>query len=89
MQTLNHFRVSILAVNMGESQAEVKAFVQEVGVNFPVLMDKDGQALAEWKVFAAPSNFIIDPTGKIRYTLFGGVEWDTDEMVSNLQNLLN
>jgi len=77
----------ILAVNMGESQQEVDAFVKEVGPEFPILLDSEGESIGAWKVFAAPSNFVIGPQGKIRYTLFGGVEWDEAEIVSTLKEL--
>ncbi len=80
-------KLVILAVNMGESREEVEAFIKSIGVDFPVLMDEDGKAIEAWKVFAAPSNFVIDPRGKIRYTLFGGVEWDSPEMVDFLNRL--
>lgn len=78
---------TILAINMGETDAEVKQFVSEVKPAFTILMDVDGHAIADWKVFAAPSNFIVGPDGKVRYTLFGGVEWDADEMVVKLKQL--
>lgn len=77
----------ILAVDMGETQAEVEAFVEEVKPEFTILMDESGQSIGDWKVFAAPMNFIIDPKGKVRYTLFGGVEWDSEEMVAVLSDL--
>lgn len=80
-------KLEILAINMGETEAEVKAFLDEIGVEFPVLMDGSGKSIADWKVFAAPSNFVIDPTGKVRYTLFGGVEWDSEEIVKFLSDL--
>ena len=77
----------ILAVNMGETRPEVEAFMKEVGVEFPVLLDERGKAIEAWKVFAAPSNFVIDGQGKIRYTLFGGVDWDAPAMVAFLKKL--
>jgi thiol-disulfide isomerase/thioredoxin len=76
---------SILAVDMGETEAEVKKFVDEVKPEFTILMDESGKSINDWRVFAAPSNFIIDPEGKIRYTLFGGVEWDSDELIEKLK----
>ena len=76
---------SILAVDMGETEAEVKQFVNEVKPAFTILMDESGKSINDWRVFAAPSNFIIDPEGKIRYTLFGGVEWDSDELIEKLK----
>ncbi len=75
----------ILAVDMGETEAEVKQFVDEVKPEFTILMDEDGQSIGDWKVFAAPSNFIVGPEGNIRYTLFGGVEWDSDELIEKIK----
>lgn len=77
----------ILAVDMGETKEEVAQFVNEVKPEFSILMDESGKSIADWRVFAAPSNFIIDPQGKIRYTLFGGVEWDSDELINKLKSL--
>ena len=77
----------ILAIDMGETKHEVTKFVNEVKPEFTILMDTSGQAINAWRVFAAPSNFIVDPQGKIRYTLFGGVEWDSDELVKQLKAL--
>ncbi|MCP4009004.1 MAG: TlpA family protein disulfide reductase, partial [Proteobacteria bacterium] len=78
----------ILAVDMGEGVDEVQQFVDEVKPQFTILMDEDGSALAEWKVFAAPATFIVDPAGKIQYTMFGATEWDAEEMVEQLKSLM-
>lgn len=78
----------ILAVDMGEDAEEVQQFVDEVKPEFTILMDEDGSALAEWKVFAAPATFIVDPAGTIQYTMFGATEWDSDEIVMQLKALL-
>lgn len=78
---------AILAVNMGEPEEAVKAFINEVKPEFTVLLDPQGTSIGDWKIFAAPSNFIVAPDGKIHYTLYGGVEWDSDEMVSTLKAL--
>ena len=77
----------ILAVNMGETKDEVQKFVDEVKPEFTILMDEKGENVQAWNVFAAPSNFVIGPNGKIRYTLYGGVDWDADEIITTLQEL--
>jgi len=77
----------ILAVDMGETKEEVTAFVNEVKPEFTILMDEEGKSIEDWKVFAAPSNFIVGPDGNIKYTLFGGVEWDEDELIEKLKAL--
>ncbi len=78
---------TILAVDMGETKAEVEAFIKEVGAEFTVLLDESGDSVGAWNVFAAPSNFLIGPDGKVKYTLYGGVEWDSDEMVELLKGM--
>jgi len=77
----------ILAIDMGESKQEVERFVKIVKPEFTILMDETGENTQKWNVFAAPSNFIIDPKGKIKYTLFGGVEWDSNEIIETITSL--
>lgn len=78
----------ILAVNMGETEKEVKDFLTKMNVDFTILMDNDGKALGTWKVFVAPSTFLVDPKGNIRYALQGGAEWDTPEYEQRIVGLL-
>ncbi|MDP2155017.1 MAG: TlpA disulfide reductase family protein [Sulfuricella sp.] len=78
----------ILAVNMGETEKEVKDFLAQVNADFTILMDSDGKALGAWKVFVAPSTFLVDPKGNIRYTLQGGAEWDAPEYVQKIREML-
>ena len=78
----------ILAVDMAEELDEVKAFVKQVKPEFTILIDGDGSVLQQWKVFAAPSSFIVGPDGEIKYTLYGGVEWDSDEIIKKLTSLM-
>lgn len=78
----------ILAVDMAEEKAEVMAFVKQVKPEFTILLDPEGTSIGQWKVFAAPANFIIGKDGKIKYTLYGGVEWDSKEIVDALLKLM-
>ncbi len=82
-------RFVILAVDMAESEQVVKAFLtDEMQRDFVVLMDKDGKALRAWKVFAFPTSYIIDTKGKIRYALYGALEWDEASVVEIIRGLL-
>lgn len=79
---------AILAVNMGETDKEVRDFLNKLKVDFTILMDTEGDALGAWKVFVAPSSFILDPQGQVRYTVQGGVEWDDPENVKVIGEML-
>ncbi len=77
----------IVTINMAETKQDIEKFIQQVPVDFPVLLDSDGAILSQWKVFAAPANFILDKKGNIIFTLYGGIEWDSDDMVKKLTAL--
>ena len=86
-----HFKnepFEILAANLGEDPQQVKRFLEQHPVNFPVLFDKGSQAAKEWKVFAYPSSYLIDKEGKVRFALFGGTEWDNKEHIDKINLLL-
>jgi len=79
---------AIVTVDMGETPQEVSAFLKEIGLDFTVLMDRDGKALKQWKVFAFPTSFLVDAEGSIRYAVFGTTEWDEAEAVAKVNELL-
>ncbi len=79
----------ILAVDMGETKEDVQAFVNEVKPEFTILLNPEGDAIAAWNAFAVPANFLIDKTGKIRYTLFGGTDWAAPEVAETISALIS
>jgi len=80
---------AILAVNMAEPENEVRDFLAtKVKVDFPILMDRDGAALKAWKVFVFPTSFVVGPDGMIRYGLYGEFEWDMEDAIRVIKELL-
>ena len=83
-------KFTILGVNIAEDPTTIKNFLSEqVKVDFPILLDGDGNVMRQWNVMAFPTSFVIDKNGKIRYALFGSIDWDTVEIIKTLQTLLD
>lgn len=78
---------AIVSINFKESAEHVRAFMQRVAVDFPVLMDVDGKVSSSWGVFAFPSSFLLDRAGNIRYSVNTAIEWDTDEVRTVIDRL--
>jgi thiol-disulfide isomerase/thioredoxin len=76
----------VIAVDVAEDEATVSAFVNEVGVTFPVGLDPDGAAHAEWGAAALPVHYWIDATGVIRAGALGGI--GPDLMAESLATIL-
>jgi thiol-disulfide isomerase/thioredoxin len=79
----------ILAVNSGDSSADVAAFFRAMPAGFPVLLDPDSGVTKRWKVFAMPTSFLIDKQGRVRYALPGGAEWDGGDALKHIQDLMS
>jgi peroxiredoxin len=66
--------LEVLAVNLTDqdNEAEVAAFVQELGLTFPVPLDRSGQVSARYTLRGLPSTFFVDQQGVIRSVVVGG-----------------
>lgn len=57
--------VEILAVNI-DPQYDVKKFVREANVTFPVLLDSDDEVNTLYRILTIPTTYFIDGEGIIR-----------------------
>lgn len=64
----------ILAVNSGESIAQVKEFMQTNGYSFPVLLDTEQAVTLKYGVRGIPTTFFINGDGKIADMRVGAFE---------------
>ncbi|MDQ1001674.1 peroxiredoxin [Neobacillus niacini] len=64
----NHFKdmgVQVLAVNVSESELAVNQFIERKGLDFPNVIDTDGQVQAAYGINPLPATFLIDKNGKV------------------------
>ncbi len=79
---------AILSVNFKQPREEVAAFLEQVQVDFPVLLDIDGAVSEQWNVFSFPSSFLIDREGRIRYSVNVGILWDKPKVARVVEALV-
>lgn len=77
----------LISVNYAEGPETIRAFMDKVQVDFPVLIDADGSEAAKWNVLAFPSTFVIGPDGRIRYGVNAAIAWDAPEVIARLAEL--
>ena len=79
----------ILAVNAGEKEQDVLAFLKNNRYTFPVVLDQDGKVNGAYGVRAIPTSYLIDREGKIILRMTGSINWDTPKIRAALEMLLN
>ena len=64
--------VMFVGVAIDEDEDTVKEFVDQVGVNYKILLDSQGRTVGPlYKVGPIPQTYLIDRKGKIRYAHIG------------------
>ncbi|NOX61493.1 MAG: redoxin domain-containing protein [Chloroflexi bacterium] len=61
----------VVGVNVGESPAQVQEFVDNIGVTFPIWLDRDQKVSRQYRVFGLPSTFFINREGVIESFFLG------------------
>ena len=70
----------VVGVDVGEETDDVKRFVEETGITFEIVIDRD---LSTGRVYAArslPMTYILDPEGTIVARAIGVRDWDSEPM---------
>jgi thiol-disulfide isomerase/thioredoxin len=78
----------ILAINIAEDKNRIQKFLKSMGVNFRVLLDRDGSTFKAWQGRVLPTSFLLDPEGRVRYRVIGPIDWDTDEVLATINKIM-
>lgn len=62
--------VVTVAMQSGGAE-EIRAYMRETGLAFPVIADPDAALASRWGVRAVPASFVVDTAGRIRYATVG------------------
>jgi peroxiredoxin len=80
---------AILAVNHGESAAQVDAFLKKLPLEFTVLLDPFNEVTRVWKPGILPASFLIGRDGRIRYKVVGEFDWAGEDAAAAIRGLLD
>jgi len=88
-QKLNDQPFEVLAVNVGEKKYKVWKFVKLIGFGLPVLLDTRKDTFKAWGASVLPTSFLLDKQGRIRYRVQGDIEWNSEDVISLIEQLIN
>jgi len=66
-------QLMVLAINNGETIEQVRPFVAEFQLTFPVLLDPDGAVASKYAVLGLPTSFFVDRNGIVRAANIGAM----------------
>ncbi|HEV8310179.1 MAG TPA: TlpA disulfide reductase family protein [Methylomirabilota bacterium] len=72
--------LEVLGVSLDTvSKTKVQAFVRELGLTFPILLDPGYTVAKTYRVRALPASFVIDRDGALRHREIGYRDWTDAE----------
>lgn len=78
----------IVAVDVGERQAGVKAFIDKNKYTFMVLLDSEHKVSTDYKISGIPTTLILDKQGKIVLRETGSSDWSSADIITKIEDLL-
>jgi thiol-disulfide isomerase/thioredoxin len=79
----------MIAVNLQESDAQVKAFFARFKLTFLTLLDSSGEVGSGFAVHALPTTFVIGKDGRMIGKATGPREWDSKNSIAFFEHLIN
>ena len=88
-QRLQDRGFKLLAVSEDEGGPDAgKAFVQQMKITFPVLLDPDGEVGRKYGVWGFPESFLVDREGRIVEHVIGPRDWASPAQIGAIETLL-
>ena len=80
--------LEILAVNSQEQKAKVRRFRRLPQNGIRVLLDNKGVETKRWGIGIYPTSFVLDRDGRVVLRILGDIEWDGEEAMGWIKELL-
>ena len=81
----NKDKLVVVGVNLQENRENAEAFIEKLGIAFPILLDPNSQVKDMYNVFTQPVTYFIDESGKIVDKKFGPLtSEEIDEKIAKM-----
>ncbi len=81
------FTVIAIATDRGNAK-EVKRFVHETALNFPVVLDPDGKVRNNYEIIGLPTTYLIGRDGRFHGRVIGARDWANEKAKTMIRELL-
>jgi thiol-disulfide isomerase/thioredoxin len=79
----------MVAINLHETDAQVKSFFRKFKLSFTALLDSSGEVGSWFAVNALPTTFVLDKEGRIVGKALGPREWDSQASIALFEYLID
>lgn len=76
--------IAVVGVNVAESPKKVKAYAKKLGINYPVVLDRESEIAEIWNVVGLPVSVLVHADG----SLSGPYSGYTKELSSDVEAVL-
>lgn len=77
---------NVIGINVYQDKEEVERFVHELGLTFPILLDREGDVAEAYNVFGIPVSYLIDSSGIVKEKYLGGLSQEELKEIISLAN---
>ena len=78
--------VNVLAINIAQSNLEVQNYMDEMGLTFPVVIDKTRSVMTTYNVTTLPATILVDENGVITKIITG--EMTESQIVAHMESII-
>lgn len=87
-QALPRDGFELLAVSIDDIVADVEGFQERYQLSFPILLDQDQAVYKIYQTMGVPESLLIDQRGQIVERYVGPREWDAQEYLERIRDLI-
>lgn len=79
--------LKVVAIAVADNESRLRRLLDETGVTFPVLLDRDRAVARAWSISALPSTVVLDARHQPRLIVESDFAWDTLEPTQLIDRL--